>query len=128
DVAPRRLSSIFEELAQQAGDSITAEEIRQARGDRSFPTLIVLLSLFTLLPSPPGRTLPTSIPLVLLSVQMAWGRSTVWMPRFIRQKSISATQFRRMSERLVPRIQWLERFVRPRYWPFARDHADRIIG
>ncbi len=128
DVAPRRLSSIFEELALEAGDSITVEEIRQALGDRSFATLLVLFSLFNMLPWPPGSTLLTSIPLVLLSVQMAWGRSTVWMPRFILQKSISATQFRRMSERLVPRIQWLERFVRPRYWPFARDHADRIIG
>ncbi|MCT8990723.1 exopolysaccharide biosynthesis protein [Chelativorans sp. SCAU2101] len=125
---PRRLSSIFEELAHAVDDRITVEQLRDALGDRSFATLLVFFALVNLLPLPPGSTFITGIPLVLISVQMALGRRTAWLPRFILEKSMAAEQFRHLSERLVPKMRWVERFIRPRYWPFARDHADRVIG
>ena len=31
-------------------------------------------------------------------------------------------------ERLIPRLVRLERMIRPRYWPFWRQHGDRVIG
>ncbi|WP_246225866.1 exopolysaccharide biosynthesis protein [Chelativorans xinjiangense] len=125
---PRRLSTIFEEMAREAEGTVTVEQLRQALGDRSFATLLVFFSSINLLPLPPGSTLVLGIPLLLLAIQMVFGRRTVWLPRFILQKSLSASQFRGMSERLIPRIKWVERLIRPRYWPFARDHADRFIG
>ncbi|WP_246249197.1 exopolysaccharide biosynthesis protein [Chelativorans alearense] len=125
---PRRLSTIFEEMAREAEGTVTVEQLRQALGDRSFATLLVFFSSINLLPLPPGSTLVLGIPLMLLAIQMVFGRRTVWLPRFILQKSLSASQFRGMSERLIPRIKWVERLIRPRYWPFARDHADRFIG
>ncbi|MCT7375251.1 exopolysaccharide biosynthesis protein [Chelativorans salis] len=128
DLPPRRLSMIFEELASNAEGTVTVEQLRQALGDRSFATLLVFFSSINLLPLPPGSTLVLGIPLLLLSIQMVFGQRTVWLPRFILQKSLSAAQFRGMSERLIPKIKWVERLIRPRYWPFARDHADRFIG
>jgi hypothetical protein len=125
---PRRLSAIFLELAQEAEDAVTIEQIREALGDRSFATLLVFFALLNLLPLPPGSTLVLGIPLLLIALQMVLGNRTVWLPRFLLAKSVSAERFRHLSEKLVPRLQRLERVVQPRYWPFARGRADRILG
>ncbi|EKF20943.1 exopolysaccharide synthesis, ExoD [Nitratireductor pacificus pht-3B] len=125
---PRRLSRIFQELANHAADKVTVGEIRQALGDRSFATLLVFFSCLNLLPFPPGSTLVLGPPLVLIALQMVLGNRTVWLPRFVLSKAIGADKFRHMSAKLIPRLVWIEQFIKPRYWPFARNHADRAIG
>jgi len=125
---PRRLSDIFEELASGAEEKITVRRLRDALGDRSFATLLVFFALLNMLPLPPGSTLVLGLPLLLISIQMVVGRRTVWLPEAILTKSLGAEQFRHMSERLIPKIKWIERLIRPRYWPFALGQADRIIG
>lgn len=126
--APRKISLILEKLAREADGSITIEQIRQAFGDRSFATLLVLFACFNLLPLPPGSTLIFGPPMLLLAAQMVTGRRTVWLPRFLLEKSVSAERFRDLSERFTPKIRWLERFIRPRFWPFPQYHGDRAIG
>ncbi|MDZ5696953.1 exopolysaccharide biosynthesis protein [Chelativorans sp. M5D2P16] len=128
DNPPRRLSAVFEELARNADGPVTVEQFRQALGDRSFAALLVFFSCLNLLPLPPGSTLVLGIPLLLLSVQMVFGRRAAWLPKFVLRKSIAADSFRHFTKRFIPRLKWAERFIRPRYWPFARSHADRIIG
>jgi hypothetical protein len=125
---PRRLSQIFRDLAQTARGPITIGQVRDAMGDRSFAALLVLFAAFNLLPLPPGATLIFGVPLILVSAQMVLGYQTAWLPRALLDKSIDAGRFRDASAKLVPRLEWLERLIKPRHWPFARDHADRIIG
>ncbi|WEX11429.1 exopolysaccharide biosynthesis protein [Chelativorans sp. AA-79] len=127
-VPPRRLSQIFEELARSTETAITVEQLRDALGDRSFATLLVFFALINMLPLPPGSTLVLGVPLLLVSVQMVLGRSTVWLPRPILTKSVGAEQFRHMIGKVVPKIKWLERLVRPRYWPFAHGQVERAVG
>ena len=33
-----------------------------------------------------------------------------------------------MMDRVIPRLVWIERMIRPRYWPFWRRRGDRVIG
>lgn len=126
--APRRLSRIFEELSNTAEEAVTVEQLRNALGDRSFATLLVLFSCLNMLPLPPGSTLVLGIPLLLLCIQMVAGSRTVWLPQFVLTKSVSAEKFRNLTAKMLPRLKWIEQLIRPRYWPFARNHADRIIG
>lgn len=125
---PRRLSRIFQDLADSAGDKVSVAEIREALGDRSFATLLIFFCSLNLLPFPPGSTLFLGPPIVIVAMQMVFGNKTVWLPRLLLTKSIGVDRFRQMSDRLIPRLIWLERLIKPRYWPFARDHADRFIG
>ena len=125
---PRRLSEIFRDLGETAGDSVSIGEVRDAMGDRSLAALLVIFSALNLLPLPPGATLIFGIPLILISAQMVMGFRTAWLPGVLLRKSIAGDRFRSATGRLVPRLEYLERLIRPRYWPFARDHADRVIG
>jgi hypothetical protein len=56
------------------------------------------------------------------------GRESVWLPAFMRDKTISPERFRQISDKVVPWLQWLERFIRPRNWPFGRKQGDRWLG
>jgi len=125
----RRLSCIVEELCARAGHSVSVQEIRDALGERSFATLLLFFALLNLLPLPPGTTLVLGLPLILVAMQMVSGREAVWLPNFLLSKSLTAEQFRKLSEKMLPRLQWLESLVRPRYWPFGNSKtAERVIG
>jgi len=125
----QRLSSIVEDLCSRAGHCVTVQEIRDALGERSFATLLLFFALLNLLPLPPGTTLVLGLPLMLVALQMLSGREAVWLPKFLLSKSLTADQFRKLAEKMLPRLQWLEGRVRPRYWPFGNSRmAERTIG
>ena len=124
----RRLSEIVTDLAREAAGPVSIARLRDELGDRSFAAILVLFALFNLLPLPPGSTLIFGIPLMLVSGQMVLGYRSVWLPRFMLDKSISAERFRAAAARMVPMLQRLERTVRPRHWPFSGALGDRLIG
>ena len=125
---PRRLSELFTQLAREADGPITIEHIRNAMGNRSFAPLLVLFAAFNLIPLPPGASALLGIPLIIVSAQMVYGSKEAWLPSFIMKRSLSAEQFRRVIDWIVPKLIRLERFIRPRYWPFWRKQGDRVIG
>ncbi|GAA4523789.1 exopolysaccharide biosynthesis protein [Chelativorans composti] len=126
---PRRLSTIVEELSARAIGPVSVQQIRDALGDRSFSTLLLFFAALNLLPLPPGTTLVLGLPLMLISMQMITGKRAVWLPRFLLTKSLTAEQFRKLAEKMLPRLRQLEEIVRPRYWPFSNPKtAERVIG
>src|SRR5690606_18302166 len=124
----RRLSQILTELAQRPDETITVGEIIQALGDRRLATLLVFFAGIHLLPFPPGSTLILGVPNLLIPVQMVTGNRSAWLPGFVLRKSLGAERFRAITARLVPRLERLERLVRPRFWPFARIRGERFLG
>ncbi|MGH6859486.1 MAG: exopolysaccharide biosynthesis protein [Phyllobacterium sp.] len=128
DNDPRPLSQVFEDLSASATAPVSFTELEDAFTDRSFAALLTFFAILNLLPLPPGTGIVTGIPLVLVSVQMVMGRDSVWLPAFLRTKSIAPERFRQISNRVVPWLQWLERYIKPRNWPFGRKQGDRWLG
>lgn len=127
-IPPRRLSDILLSLASAREGPITIGRLREAIGDRSFAALLVLFASINLIPLPPGSTLIFGIPLMLVSGQMVLGYRTAWLPRFVLDKSIDQQMLDRSSRRFIPMLERLERFIKPRHWPFPGSTADRPIG
>jgi hypothetical protein len=126
---PRRMSVVFDELSRGATEAVTVLQVRDALGDRSLAALLAFFAAINLLPLPPGTTIVLGPPLVIIAAQMMFGYSRVWLPRSILDRSIPAERFRQMTARAMPRLLWLERLIRPRYWPFRSEQvADRVIG
>ncbi|AWC23515.1 MULTISPECIES: exopolysaccharide biosynthesis protein [Aminobacter] len=124
----RRLSAIFAQLARDANGNISIGDIRDTLGKRSFAPLLVLFAAFNLLPLPPGASAVLGLPLLIVAAQMAFGSNRAWLPNFITRRSLSADQFRTVTDWVIPRLIRLEEVVRPRYWPFWRKQGDRVIG
>lgn len=125
---PPRLSEVFQSLANDASGPVTVRQIRDALGDRSFAALLVFFAAINLLPLPPGTTLVLGMPLMIVSAQMVWGRKIAWLPQFILVRSVQAEQFRALAERFIPRLVWLERWIKPRAWPMPDRYDERVIG
>jgi hypothetical protein len=123
-----RLSELFRRLADEATSDVSVEHIRDALGDRSFAALLLFFAAINLLPLPPGTTLVLGLPLVIVSMQMVWGSKIVWLPQTILKRSVGAEQFRQMATRFIPRLMWVERYIRPRYWPLPDRYDERLIG
>ena len=125
---PRRLSELFVEIAHQVEGQITVGQIIDALGDRSFAALLLFFAGLNLLPLPPGATLVTGAPMLLIAAQMVWGSPRVWMPHIVRDKAISADKFKSGIDWIAPRLLRLEKLIRPRYWPFWHRQGEIIIG
>jgi hypothetical protein len=125
---PRRLSQLFSDLSKEAKGPVSIATIRDALGDRGFAGLLVFFAIINLIPLPPGASAVLGLPLLIVSAQMVYGSKRAWLPRFLVDRTISAETFRGVMGRIIPRLIWIERLIRPRYWPFWRRRGDRVIG
>lgn len=125
---PTRLSEVLAALAREAQGPVSVGAIRASLGDRSFAALLVFFAAINMLPLPPGTTAVLGLPLVIVSSQMVFGAKTAWLPAIVLRKSFSADQFRAVAGRVVPWLQWIERWISPRYWPFWPGQGERLVG
>lgn len=78
--------------------------------EKSFAVLFVLLLAVPALPLPTGGvTHVFEVIAMLLSLELIVGRRKVWLPERWRQRDISPQMRERFSEKLLPRIRWIER-------------------
>jgi hypothetical protein len=125
---PAPLSTVFERLAASTDGPITIAEIRTALGDRSLATLLIFFAILNLLPLPPPSSAILGLPLLIVAAQMLYGSTSAWLPKRILAISLTAEQFRSAMARVVPWLVRLEKYVRPRYWPFWPKQGERIVG
>lgn len=128
--APRPLSVVLEELANAHKDQdLPVRSLSQAMADRSFATFLIITSLMNMLPFPPGSTLIFGIPIIIVALQMVAGRDSVWLPEFFLERAIKRETFAKVTTKIVPNLRRIEKWVRPRKWPFASNkRAERIVG
>ena len=125
---PRKLSELFAQMARDADGPVSLGAIVDAMGARAFAPLLVLFAAINLVPLPPPSSAILGLPMLAVAVQMAWGVKRAWLPGFLVNRSISASQFRFMMDWLIPKLRRVEQWIRPRYWPFWRRRGDRVVG
>lgn len=102
--------------------------LRAWLAERGLAALLFLVGAFNMLPLPLGTSLVSGIPALILAWQMMLKREVVWLPRMLLDRPLTETHLDVLRRQIVPRLYWLEKFVRPRYWPFARGQDERVIG
>lgn len=107
---------------------ISVGEILEELGELSFGWTILLFAIVNMLPLPPGLTLITAIPLMVLTLQMAWGKRRVSLPRRLMAFEVSRPAFRRGVHRLRPITRVLERVLKPRLPGLFRPDRERLLG
>jgi len=125
---PARLSSLFERMAAEGEGPITVAEIRDALGDRGLATLLIFFAMVNLIPLPPPSSAVLGIPLLIIAAQMVYGSTSVWLPKRILAVTLTRAQFRSAMDRIVPWLTRLEKYIRPRYWPFWPRQGERVVG
>jgi hypothetical protein len=125
---PEPLSAILRDLRADPDRQISIADLVERFGARAFGAILFIFAAACALPLPPGGTTVFGAPLVLLAPQVALGAHAPWLPPAVRRRTISARDLRKVSERLVPWLERIERVSRPRLAFLFGPLGDRVIG
>ena len=125
---PRAFADVLEIMAARRSEKLSLGEVVEAFGDRAFGPVMFFFALINLLPWPPGGTSLTGAPLLLLSLELAWGRDSLWVPRWAERVSIHRKTFRRLIKRFMRPLRWAEAVSRPRLYFLTGDFGQGLIG
>ena len=119
------ISAVLADMLAAAGtDHVTLDWLLGRMGGRSFGLVLLLLSIFGLLP---GVSAFAAVLLMIPAIQMLLARSGPVFPRWLRSRRFEARRLAALLRYVVPALRWLERFVRPR-WTTPVETAKRVVG
>ena len=124
----QRLSQVLRDLETGLGPRIALGDLVLGLRDRSFAPLMVLFAIPNVFLYIPGSSVFTGLPLMMVAVQLVLGRSSVWLPKALSDRSVDRAVFARIVRHSLPWVERIERMARPRLWPGATDTVDRVIG
>lgn len=122
-----RMSQILPRLGEGEAERMTVAELIDRIGDRAHTALLVVFALPNTLPSIPGTSAVTGIPLVYLALQLALGRKP-WLPAFVTRRSFARQSLVAVSERAKPMLERAERYLHPRLGQLTSPRAERVVG
>jgi len=119
--------SLADWLAGETRERVTLGDVLDQFGDRAFGVLLLVLAIPNVIPMP-GLSTVVGVPMIALGLQMAWGARCPWLPRRMSEIGFEREAFRSMMERVRPRLEWVERLLRPRSLVLTGPTAERFLG
>jgi hypothetical protein len=115
-------------VAEEGPDRLSFSDLALKLHARAWGGLLVIFAAINVIPLPPGVNIFFAIPLMIVSAQMAFGRTTPWFPARIDRRGMTKDELRR----LVAKIEWVEsrveRLFKPRLARLTGPAATRLIG
>ncbi|MHC3127055.1 exopolysaccharide biosynthesis protein exod [Brevundimonas sp. GN22] len=102
----RTFSDVLESLGYGSDPKLTIREMVEAFGERGFGAMLLLLALMALFPWPPGGKAVFSVPIILLSIEMAFQKSRLWLPAGIMRSNVQRETYRRLLNSPVALPRW----------------------
>jgi hypothetical protein len=126
---PDRTSAMLRALAYEGdGPRVSFGDIVAGLRNRSFGLSMLVFSLPCCLPMPPGIPAACGVVIVLIALQMLVGRERLWLPWAIAVRSVDRADLRRLVDRVLPYVERLERFCKPRILLASERLGKASIG
>ncbi len=90
------------------------EIVERFEGRGGLGEVIFFLTLPVLLPLPPGASTILALPLLLTAPQMAIGRRHLWLPRWLKNRTLSRKAVARLIRTILPLLEKVEAMGRQR--------------
>lgn len=114
--------------SQHRAGTLTLGNLLSALGEASFGWAVVVFSLLTLFPLPPGSSIITALPLLVTTGQMMLGYPHVKLPGRLARLRLDPVKLRRTVLRLRPVTRRLERILTPRHEGLFARRNERLLG
>lgn len=115
-------------VADDGPDRLTFSELAARLHSSAWGGLLFIFAAINVLPLPPGTSSFFALPLLLVSAQMVFGRSSPWFPARLERRGVTKQEL----GRLIGKIEWLElrveRIFKPRLPALTGPTAARVIG
>lgn len=125
---PARTSEVLRDLAYGEGERVSFRDILVGLRHRAFGFTMLIFALPCVLPMPPGIPTVCGIALVIIALNLIAVRRRLWLPGAIANKSLARADLRRVVDRVLPMMQRLERFCRPRLPVLTEPLGKVFIG
>lgn len=117
----RYLSEI---LDHAEGTHVSIGWLMDQLGERSFGLTLFIMAVIAFLP---GAATFIGVLVAWPAVQMILGHDIAVLPAFIARRTISVNKLARAIRVVTPRLEWVERLIRPR-WPTPFQATKRLTG
>jgi hypothetical protein len=87
---------------------------------------MLVFALPCVLPMPPGIPTICGIALLIIGLNLIAMRRRLWLPSAIADKSVARADLQRVADRVVPHMQRLERFCKPRF-PIVTEALGKVL-
>ncbi|MDX2072905.1 MAG: exopolysaccharide biosynthesis protein [Alphaproteobacteria bacterium] len=128
---PKKTSQIIAEIVEDCVEdgTVTVEEFLAKMGHRASALAILVFSISAVVAGiVPGFSTLVAIPILFMSLQMALGRRSIFLPKDIREKQISPKLVRGALARSIPTLRWVEKFLRPRLLFLTHPVVERVVA
>ncbi len=123
------ISGRLDALARDAGEgSVSLDWILAQLHERAFGLFLLVLALPCCIPFLYGIPQIVSLPLMFVSAQILFGRSTPWLPKRLGARTVSGQGLQSLADRAGPWLRRIEAISRPRLAALTRAPMDRIVG
>ena len=125
------LTAVLDEIEENIdGKKITFGKIIDEFEDRGYGPLLVIASLFIMLPTGGIPGIPTVLAVIIsfIAAQLVWGRSTPWLPKKLRSISFDKAKFMKAANKIKPVTRKIDYVLRPRLKRFAKKPMTRVVG
>ncbi|MBX7249701.1 MAG: exopolysaccharide biosynthesis protein [Caulobacteraceae bacterium] len=123
-----RFSDILEGLGRGDRERLYVREVLDAFGEQGLGAIMLIFALFSCLPLPPGGSTLTGAPLLLLSLELATLRDTLWLPRRFVSASVKRESLRKGFGWMIPVVRFAENLSRPRLLMLTGRFGQGLIG
>ena len=129
---PRSLGDLLQRIADVASerDEVYFATIMTALGTRSFGPVVLLIGVILVSPLSGIPGLPTTMAaaLLLVSLQLVFGRDSFWLPRFLTNRHISSARLLKGLQWLDPPARFVDWWLRPRFCVLASNRGAVVIA
>lgn len=94
--------------------SLRLRQLLDALGDRGLASVLFVLTIPQVLPTPLLLSNLLALPILAVAVQMLLGRHLPWLPAWALERPLSRDGLERGCARLVPLLRRVESLIRPR--------------
>ena len=126
------LGGVLDQLAELAGDKdeVSVGDVHEAFGQRSYGPFLLIPALIEMSPIGGVPGLPSVIALLIgiIAVQMLIGRRELWLPGFLRRRSVRGERLEKAVEKMRPLARWTDRLFHGRLTFLTRGPWLRVIA
>jgi hypothetical protein len=116
---------------ESARGPVSVDDIFEVVGTRSFGPVLLVAGLVTLAPLigdiPGVPTLMSSL-VILVALQLIVGRQHIWLPKFLRERSIERAKLHKAIGHLERPAAFLDRLFKPRLQVLATPPGSHVVG
>jgi hypothetical protein len=95
---------------------------------RTYAVLIFIMAAPNALPMPPGTSIVTGLPLLVIAWQMMLGYQQPWLPEAIRARAVPPGLFRATDRWIGPALATVDRQLRPRLTILLGRPVQQLVG